>query len=154
MKIKEVILRAMSGEIKWNEGVEVIGISPRSLRRWRQRYEDYGYGGLYDRRTGRPSPRRAPYQEMQNIQRLYREKDYGFNVSHYQGILKREYQDTLSYHFLKQRFKRRDWSRKRRNGVITLKSGRILPDNYDRRNVTEGLARSNVAATNTMHLGE
>lgn len=101
MKIQEVILRAMSGEIKWVEAAGIIGVSPRSLRRWRRRYEEYGYDGLYDRRTRRPSPRRAPFQEVEKILRLYREKYYGFNVYHYHGILKREHQVSLSYSFVK-----------------------------------------------------
>lgn len=54
MKIQEIILRVMSGEIKWYEAADIIAISPRSLRRWRRRYEEFGYDGLFDRRTGRP----------------------------------------------------------------------------------------------------
>ncbi|MBW2142558.1 MAG: helix-turn-helix domain-containing protein, partial [Deltaproteobacteria bacterium] len=80
---------------------DILGMRPRSLRRWRQRYEEYGYDGLFDRRSGRPSPRRAPFQEVEKILRLYREKYYGFNVYHYHGILKREHQVSLSYSFAK-----------------------------------------------------
>ena len=60
MKIQEVILRAISKQINWLEAAEIIGISPRSMRRWKRRYEEQGYDGLYDRRLKRPSPRRAP----------------------------------------------------------------------------------------------
>jgi len=101
MKIQEVILRAMSGELKWIEAADILGMRPRSLRRWRQRYEEYGYDGLFDRRSGRPSPRRASYREVEKILRLYRERYYGFNVYHYHGILKREHDVTLSYSFVK-----------------------------------------------------
>ena len=102
MKIQEVILRAMSGEIKWYEAAVILGMSPRSLRRWRQRYVEYGYDGLFDRRTCRPSPRRAPFEEVEKILRLYREKYHGFNVYHYHVILKREQNVTLSYSFVKE----------------------------------------------------
>ena len=54
MKIQEVILRAISKQINWLEAAEIIGISPRSMRRWKRRYEEYGYDGLYDRRLKRP----------------------------------------------------------------------------------------------------
>jgi hypothetical protein len=37
MKIKEVISRAMSGEINWIQASEIIGISDRGMRRWRKR---------------------------------------------------------------------------------------------------------------------
>ena len=55
---QEVLLKALSGEIYWLRAAEILGISPRSLRRWRERYEGSGHDGLLDRRTGRPSPRK------------------------------------------------------------------------------------------------
>ena len=42
MKIQEVILRAASGKIRWMQAAEILGISPRSLQRWKQRYEEAG----------------------------------------------------------------------------------------------------------------
>lgn len=60
MKVQEVILRAMAKRITWWQAAEVMGISDRSLRRLRQRYEQYGYDGLFDRRRGRPSPCSQP----------------------------------------------------------------------------------------------
>jgi transposase len=61
MKIQEVILRGLSGEITWVQAAEILGCNPRSLRRWLRRYERWGYDGLLDRRRGRPSPRRVPH---------------------------------------------------------------------------------------------
>ena len=58
MKIQEVILRALAKKINWWRAAEIIGISDRQVRRWKRRYEEYGYDGLYDRRKGKPSPRR------------------------------------------------------------------------------------------------
>ena len=46
MKIQEVILRAMSGQLKWTQAADILGISPRSLRRWKRRYELDGYIGF------------------------------------------------------------------------------------------------------------
>ena len=56
MKVQEVISKAMAGSVKWWEAAEIIGISDRSLRRWRERYEEFGYDGLFARRKKRPSP--------------------------------------------------------------------------------------------------
>ena len=44
MKVQEVILKAMAGSLKWWEAAEMTsGKSDRSLRRWRERYEEFGY---------------------------------------------------------------------------------------------------------------
>ena len=34
MKVQEVIMRAMSGELQWFEAAEIIGVSCRTMRRW------------------------------------------------------------------------------------------------------------------------
>ena len=83
MKVQEVILRAISGEINWIQAAEIIGVSPRTMRRWRQRYQEYGYDGLFDRRLKRPSPKRVPLETVEKVLRLYREKYFDFNVSHF-----------------------------------------------------------------------
>src|SRR5262245_33541707 len=67
MTIREVVLRAMSGEITWIQAAEIIGCTPRSLRRWRGRFARDGYFGLLDRRRGRPSPRRAPFADSRAL---------------------------------------------------------------------------------------
>src|SRR6058998_524678 len=59
MKVQEVILRALSGQLTWLQAADILGRSPRSIRRLRWRYERYGYDGLFDRRRRTPSPRRA-----------------------------------------------------------------------------------------------
>jgi hypothetical protein len=37
MKVQEVILRALAKKITWWQAAEIIGISDRSMRRWRER---------------------------------------------------------------------------------------------------------------------
>ena len=60
MKVQEVILRAIAKRITWWQAAEIIGISDRQMRRWRERYEEFGFRGLFDRRRGKPSRRRVP----------------------------------------------------------------------------------------------
>ena len=43
MKVQEVILRAMGKKITWWQAAEIIGISDRQMRRWRERYEEFGF---------------------------------------------------------------------------------------------------------------
>jgi hypothetical protein len=50
MKVLEVILRAASGQVSWRQAAETLGISDRSMRRWREREEAGGYEELFDGR--------------------------------------------------------------------------------------------------------
>lgn len=101
MKVQEVIMRAMSGELQWFEAAEVIGVSCRTMRRWKGRYEKHGYDGLFDRRCQRPSPKRVPVATVQEVLRLYREEYKGFNVSHFHDKLIEEHGINLSYEWVK-----------------------------------------------------
>ncbi len=101
MRLQEVILRAASGRINWIQAAEIIGISCRQMRRWKDRYEKYGYDGLYDRRKKMPSPKRAPFEEVQKLLRLYREKYYDFSVSHFYDKLKAGHKLSLSYNWVR-----------------------------------------------------
>ncbi len=101
MKVQEVILRAMAKRITWWQAAEIIGISDRQMRRWHQRYEEFGYDGLYDRRLGRPSPKRVPLKEVEEVLRLYREKYFDLNVRHFHEKLRQEHRIGLSYTWVK-----------------------------------------------------
>src|SRR4051794_4943790 len=83
MQIKDVMLRAMNKEFSWVRAAEILGITPRGLRRLKQRMEQFGYQGLVDKRRGRPSPRLTPVAEIERILELYRERYSGFNVRHF-----------------------------------------------------------------------
>ena len=50
MRMQDVILRAVSGEISWFAAADILQMTPRNLRRWRERYERWGYNGLVDQR--------------------------------------------------------------------------------------------------------
>ena len=101
MKIQEVILRAVAKKIRWWQAAEIIGISDRQMRRWKLRYEKHGYDGLYDRRKGKPSPRRVPLATVEKVLYLYREKYFDFNVRHFHEKLKEEEGIELSYSWVK-----------------------------------------------------
>jgi transposase len=101
MKVQEVILRAMAKRITWWQAAEILGISDRSLRRWKRRYEEHGYDGLFDRRQQRPSPRRVPMELAEEVLRLYQERYADFNVRHFQEKLREEHSIQLSYTWVK-----------------------------------------------------
>lgn len=123
MKVQEVILRAMAKRITWWQAAEIIGVSDRQMRRWRQRYEEFGYDGLFDRRRGRPSPKRVAVAVVEQVLGLYRDQYFDLNVRHFHEKLRDQHGIKLSYTWVKkalqgaglvQRSKKRGVHRKRR----------------------------------------
>lgn len=102
MTVQEVLLKALSGESHWFRAADILGFSPRTMRRWREGYEAHGYVGLVDKRRHTPSVRRVAAPEVARLLRLYRERSGGFNVRHFHQIARREHGVTVSYSFLKQ----------------------------------------------------
>lgn len=101
MRVQDVLLRALSGELTWFAAADILQMTPRNLRRWRERYERWGYNGLVDRRRC-PSKRRVPVAELERVLRLYRERYVGFNARHFHELARREHGVTLSYSYVKQ----------------------------------------------------
>jgi transposase len=123
MKIQEVILKAMAGKLKWWEAAEIIGVTDRTMRRWRERYQEHGYGGLWDYRKKSPSPKRIAVEVLERVLQLYREKYFDFNVQHFHEKLREEHGISQSYTWVKtalqeaglvERRKKRGTHRKRR----------------------------------------
>jgi transposase len=102
MKIQEVILRALSGEIHWFQAAEILGLSTRTMRRYRIGLEKWGYDGLFDHRRRSPSPRSVPVSEVKRILGLYRERYRGWNVRHFYQTACREHGVRVSYAFVKE----------------------------------------------------
>ncbi len=50
MKVQDVILKAMAKKITWLEAAEIMGVCDRTMRRMRERYQEFGYDGLFDQR--------------------------------------------------------------------------------------------------------
>ena len=42
MKVQAVILKAISGQLQWWQAAEILGVSCRTMRRWKPRYEQHG----------------------------------------------------------------------------------------------------------------
>jgi transposase len=102
MKVQDVMLQAMAKKITWWQAAEILGISDRHMRRWRERYVEEGYNGLLDRRRGKPSRRRVPVATVEKVFALYREKYFDLNVQHFHEKLQAEHGMELSYTWVKQ----------------------------------------------------
>ena len=102
MKVQDVMLQAMAKKITWWQAAEILGISDRHMRRWRERYVEEGYNGLLDRRRGKPSRRRVAVATVEKVFALYREKYFDLNVQHFHEKLQAEHGMELSYTWVKQ----------------------------------------------------
>ena len=107
MKVQEIILRAMSGQINWCQAAQILGFSARHLRRLKKNYEDYGYDGLYDRRRKVPSPRKIPMETAQKVLRLYRQEYFDFNMRHFHQEIREKHGISLSYSWTRDSCKER-----------------------------------------------
>jgi transposase len=97
MKLQEVLLKAMAKKIRWWDAAEIIGVTDRTMRRWRERLEAEGYSGLVDRRKGKPSDKRVPLARVEEVLRLYREVYFDLNIRHFHEKLSEEHDIELSY---------------------------------------------------------
>jgi transposase len=101
MKVMEVILKAMAREIKWIQAADILGVTPRHIRRMRTVYQEQGIAGLSDQRRGRPSSRRAPYELVEKVLCLYGDKYFDFNVKHFHEQLVSRHGLSCSYTWTK-----------------------------------------------------
>ncbi len=83
MKFEEVYGRRFGGELSQLEAAEILGMSERTFRRWRDRYEAEGAEGLYDCRLGRASARRAGVDEVLEVLELFETRYWDFTAKHF-----------------------------------------------------------------------
>ena len=123
MKLQDVLLKAMAKKITWWQAAEIIGVTDRTMRRWRERLEQEGYSGLADRRKGKPSDKRVPLATAEKVLHLFQQNYYDLNMRHFHEKLREEHGIELSYTWVQKalqgaglvaRRKRRSKHRRRR----------------------------------------
>ena len=102
MKLQDVILKAMAKRISWMAAAEIAGVTDRTMRRMKQRYEEFGYDGLFDHRRGKRSIHRIPMKTAEQVLALYQEKYFDFSVLHFHEKLQKEHAIEVSYSWVKQ----------------------------------------------------
>lgn len=101
MKFEEVYDRTVGGVLSVAEAAEILGMSERNFRRWRDRFEAEGADGLYDRRLGRVSARRAAVDEVAEVLELFDTRYFDFTAKHFHDKLVSEHGFTRSYNWLR-----------------------------------------------------
>ena len=101
MKFEEVYGRTRAGTLSQEEAAEILGISERTFRRWRGRFEAEGADGLYDRRLGKVSARRTPVDEVMTVLELFDTRYWDFGVKHLHETLVAHHGFRRSYNWLR-----------------------------------------------------
>lgn len=101
MKFEEVYGRTRTGMLSQEEAAEILGISERTFRRWRGRFEAEGADGLYDRRLGKVSARRAAVDEVMTVLELFDTRYWDFGVKHLHETLVAAHGFRRSYNWLR-----------------------------------------------------
>ena len=96
MRFADILGRSERSELSQMEAAELLGISERTFRRWRDRHREFGLSGLDDRRLA-PSLRRAPVAEIERMLGLYRDLYRGFTVQHFHEQLRKRHNYVLGY---------------------------------------------------------
>src|SRR5574337_1021344 len=86
IKFLDILGRYEAAEFSQLEAAELLGMSERTFRRWRQRFEEDGEAGLCDRRLGKASGKRVPIDRELEVEALYRSRYNGFTAKHDKGF--------------------------------------------------------------------
>ena len=101
MRFEELYARRHRRELTMAEAAEMLGVTERTFRRWRDRYDADGAEGLQDRRLGRPSGRAVPLDEALRMVTLYATRYTGWTVKHFHERWHAEHGGTRSYSWTK-----------------------------------------------------
>jgi len=101
MRFLEVYERCRSRSLSYAEAAETLGMSERTFRRIRGRFEAEGKAGLLDRRLGKASPHRIAADEVERIVSLYRDRYAGWTVRHFQERAQEKHGLLASYGWTK-----------------------------------------------------
>jgi transposase len=101
LRFEEIHDRFTKGRLSAAEAAEWLGVSERTFRRQRARYDDEGLSGLLDRRLGKVSPHRVPADEVDRVLDLYRTRYAGWTVKHFHERLVERHGVGRSYGWTK-----------------------------------------------------
>ena len=97
MRFEGLLDRHERGELSQIDAAEMLGMTERTFRRWRDRLRDEGPTGLVDRRIGKPSSRRASATEIARMLGLYQELYSDFTVKHFHEQMVKRHGYKLGY---------------------------------------------------------
>jgi transposase len=148
-KFRDVLSRWERRELSMLEAAELLGMSERHFRRYRDRFEEEGEACLIDGRLGKVSPKRIGAAEVERMLHLYRKVYRGWNVKHFHEHGVRDHRFGWGYTWTKtqlhtaglvERAKRRGAHRRKRERKPC--EGMMLHQDGSRHHWLEGQAGS------------
>jgi transposase len=97
MTRRDVIVKAIDGQLTWIQAADILDVTPRHLRRLKQAWERRGYDGLQDQRGITPRRRRIPVTVIARLCRLRRERYADFSIQHFWEQATERHGFQLSY---------------------------------------------------------
>ena len=101
MTRREVITKVLARQLTWLQAAQVLGITPRHMRRVRRVIERYGMEAVLAQRRGRPRRRRIRAGTIELLIRLKRDLYADFSVRHFYEQVTEKHQVKVSYNWLR-----------------------------------------------------
>jgi transposase len=101
MTRQEVVMKAVAGRLSWLQAADILGITPRQVRRLHLKYRTEGVKAILDNRGGKQRRRRVPLEVLQELFRLRRDRYPDFSVTHFHEHVTERHGLKLSYTFCK-----------------------------------------------------
>jgi transposase len=101
MTRREVITKAIAGELSWVAAADIAGVSARQMRRIRRAIERHGMSAVMDQRGGRPRRKRISAGTIAMLVRLKRDIYPNFSLRHFYEQVTEKHQLKVSYNWLR-----------------------------------------------------
>ena len=124
MKFESILDRVRTRRLSQLQAAEILGMSERTFRRWRDRHEAEGLDGLFDRRLGQASAKRVPVDEIGWMLEQYRTLHSGWTVKHFHDHLTQHHGFRWGYPGPRANCTRPVWSSRRPGAGRTDAGGR------------------------------
>ena len=112
MTRREVIIKAIAGQLSWMQVSEVLGITARQVRRIRRAVERHGMEALIDQRGGRPRRKWIKAGTIAMLCRLKRDIYGDFSVQHFYEQVTEKHGVKVSYNWLRLMLQEAGWWRR------------------------------------------
>lgn len=102
MKLQDVILRAIAKKITWLDAADIAGVSALTIGRMREKYETFGYDGLFEQQRHRRLVHRVPLETAETVLALYQQKYSGLSTHRFHQKLRTDHDIHLPYSWVRQ----------------------------------------------------